>query len=136
MNKQTMTQYAVIVPNKMGSLAQVTQVLAKESVNIDCILTECHGDIATFRFVCDKECKKKLESAGMQVLEQQVLCVELPNRPGELNKLCKTLADRHVDIACLYGSAQGSMCKLVLSVDQPEKAAPVVQEAGASLVAA
>ncbi|MBI4249176.1 MAG: hypothetical protein HY611_06715, partial [Elusimicrobia bacterium] len=70
--------------------------------------------------------KKLLENAGFQVLETPAYCVELPNRPGELNKLAKALASKSINIHQIYGSADGGQnAKLIVSVDQIPKAAPI-----------
>ncbi len=46
MHKQTMNQCCVIVPNETGMLAKVTQLLAREGINIDSLMTESVGDLA------------------------------------------------------------------------------------------
>jgi hypothetical protein len=132
MHKRGLSQCCVVVPNEPGALSKVTQLLAREGVNIDCLMTESLGDIASLRFLMEKEngLRRKLESAGYKVL-----CVEFPNRPVELNKLVKRFADEGLDIRYLYGTSHGPTTKVILAVDRPEKAARLAEEAGASIVA-
>lgn len=137
MNKQTCKQCCVIAPNEPGMLAKMTQILSKEGVNIECMLAETLGSLCCYRFMCDKDggLRKKLENAGFQMVEDEVFCLELPNRPGELNKLCKMLAEEEIDVRYMHGTSHGPVTKVVLSVDQPDAAARIVKECGASMVA-
>jgi len=61
-----------------------------------------------------------------------VLRLQIPNRPEELNRLCKSLAEKMIHVHALYGAADGPNVKLVLSVDKPKNCATVVSEMGYS----
>jgi hypothetical protein len=130
MHKQTVNKCTVLVPNQTGALKKVTQILTKEGVNIDSVLTETYGDVAAFRFLLEKEngTRKRLQTEGFQVIEDQVFRLDLPNRPGELNKLTAKLADEEIGIRYLYGTSHGQTTKVILAVDRPEKAAAIVKE--------
>jgi hypothetical protein len=134
MNKQ-ISQCCVVCPNEPNAIAKMTQMLAKEGINIESMLMECFGSLCCARFMCDKDngLSKKLESAGFQMVEDQVFCLELPNRPGELNKLTKMLCDEKIVIRYLYGTSHGPVTKVMLCVDQPEQAAKIVRDCGANL---
>lgn len=61
-------------------------------------------------------------------MEQQVLVFELLNRPGELTRLCRTLAEADINISYAYCTArpdQNSGC-LVIKTDDPERALEVL----------
>ena len=131
MTKQTMTQYSVPVPNEPGTLHKVTQVLYREGVNLTGIMTESLGNAAFIHFLADKEnnIPKLLKSAGFQVLENQVFCLELPNRPGELNRLAKRLGDEDINILNVYGATNGGeTARVILVVNEPDKAKPILAE--------
>jgi hypothetical protein len=135
MDKQTMKQSTVIVPKQPGALSHVTALISREGVNIDFVSTESLGDIATLRFIFEKEngLRRKIEAAGYKVLENQVLCVELPNRPGELNKLAQRLAEERVDIRYLFATPHGATSRVVFSVDRTDDAAAILKECARSL---
>lgn len=128
--KQTMTQYSILTNNEPWMLARVTQLLSKEEVNIAGMMTVNVGDTAAIQFIADKDhgLRQKLESAGMPVLEKEVFHLEIPNQPDELNRLVRTLAEREIHIRSLYGTVENDRVKLVLAVDQPENAAPIVAQ--------
>jgi hypothetical protein len=127
-------QYTVTTADEPQLLARLTQVLSKEAVTISGMMTMRLGDTACARFMAagDRDLKAKLEAAGLAASESQVLQVQIPNNPQELNRLCKSLADKMIQVHSLYGAADGQSVKLVLSVDQFETCATVVNEMGYS----
>jgi len=129
-----MTQYSVMTNNEPWMLARLTQVLSKEGINISGMMTMNVGDTACVRFTAGKSCglKEKLETAGLNVSENEVLQLQIPNKPEELSRLCKSLAEKMISVHSLYGAAEGQNVKLVLSVDKPQNCASVVSEMGYS----
>ena len=129
-----MTQYSVMTNNEPWMLAKLTQVLSKEGINISGMMTMNVGDTACVRFLAGRGAglKEKLEHAGLQVTENDVLRLQIPNRPEELNRLCKSLAEKMINVHALYGSEEGQNVKLVLSVDKPQNCASLVNEMGYS----
>lgn len=129
MTKQTVTQFSVPVENEPGKLYKVSQVLSREGINITGIMTESLGDVAFIRFMADNEQKvhRLLENAGFDAIERRVFQIDLPNKPGELTRVAKALADEDVNILCVYGTADScETAKVVLVVDHPEKAEPIL----------
>jgi hypothetical protein len=49
--------------------------------------------------------KKALEPLGVAIEEKDVVEVELLNRPGELQKVAKRIADAGIDIEYMYATA-------------------------------
>ncbi len=127
------TQFRVTVPNLPGMLAKVTSLLLRNKINITGMMTESLGDVVHIRLLADRESgvTRVLENAGYPVLEVQVFKIDVPNKPGGLNRLAKALAEEDVNILCVYGTASvGARAKIVLAVDQQEKAAPIVAKWG------
>ncbi|MBI3299001.1 MAG: hypothetical protein HYZ75_12595 [Elusimicrobia bacterium] len=127
---QNAKKCAVIVPNQPGMLKKACHLLAAEGLNVDGMLTETFGDAVCFRFMLsmDNGVRDRIESEGFQVIEDQLFHLELPNKPGELNRLIGKLTQKDVCVRYLCGMSEGSTCKVVLAVDRPEKAAGVVGE--------
>lgn len=130
MTKQQMTEYSVPLKNEPGAHFRVTQALAKAGVNVTAVHTQSFGGLSILRFLTDKEnaaVRRPLEAAGYGVIERRVFQIDLPNLPGELNRLCRALAEEDIAIDEIYGTADGiETAKLVLSVQQPEKASSVL----------
>ncbi|HXT01934.1 MAG TPA: ACT domain-containing protein [Elusimicrobiota bacterium] len=131
-------KYVVVAPNQPGVLRQLTQLLSQEGVNIDSLLLDTHGDVASFRFLLEREngLRRTLESEGFHVVEDKVFRLSLHNRPGELDQLTRRLTEHGVAVKYLYGTSHGQTTNVVFSVDRPEHAADIVKEFDQRFVAA
>lgn len=128
MNPQPVTQFRVCVPNLPGELAKLTHLLLKAKVNITGMMTESFGEVAHVRLIAgaEKGVGSLLEDAGFDVMEVPVFLVDLSNKPGDLNRLAKELAEENINILCVYGTGHGSTARLVVAVDDLEKAGPIL----------
>lgn len=128
--KNMANKFVVLVPNQPSVLRQLTEHLSKEGVNIDSLLMETNGEVASFRFLLEKEngLRKSLEREGFHIVDDRVFRLDLPNRPGEIDRLTRKLTDQGVAIRYLYGTSHGHTTKVVFSVDRPEVAAIAVKE--------
>jgi len=126
----SLTQFEVHVRNKPGEVAWITEVLAKNSVNIRGISTDMGKKKGTIRIITDDEnsARSALRAAGLEFSERNVLVISLPDRPGELAKVARTLAKAGINIETMFilGSGHNSMEKVALGVDQMEKAEEVL----------
>jgi hypothetical protein len=129
-HKHMANKYVVTVPNHPGVMRDLTQLLSQEGVNIDSLLMETTGDVASLRFLLEKEngLRHTLEGEGYHVVEDKVFRVDLPNRPGELDQLTRKLAEQEIGIRYMYGTSHGRTTKVVFSVDRPEDALGIVKE--------
>ncbi len=128
LRQQTVTQYSVVVPNEPGELARVTHLLTEEGVNLEGVISVNVGDTSNVQFVAGRSdgLRRRLEDAGLRVLENQVFHIQLRREPEELNRLATALCDDGINILSLYGNLDGELVKLVLAVDRPERAAAVL----------
>lgn len=130
MPKSTVTQYSVPLPNEPGALAQLTKALANANANVVAIASECVSVVGVVHFVTEKDdsVRQTLEKAGYKVYAKPAYWVELANRPGELSRLAKTLADQGVNIQNVYATARPGWDSgyIAVVVDQPQKAEPVL----------
>lgn len=128
--KQEMTQYTVALKNAPGQVHRVAAALAKEKINILGVSSETIGDVGYVRFVAEKglDVRRALKDIGGEVFERKAFCVPLLNRYGELARLTKALAEAGVNVETLYATAgdEAERCRLVLCVDQAEKAGKVL----------
>ena len=62
--------------------------------------------------------KKILNQMGAEVKTEEVIAVELPNRPGQLQKVAKKVSEADVDIQYVYVSpAKGRMTVVFKTAD-------------------
>lgn len=122
------TSKIVTVPleNTPGTLAEVTRILAKEKINIEAVESDSIGEIGFVRLVTNNpdRTQKILRSAGYPVTTSELVEITLANKPGELARVCKSLADSNINIEGLWGSAgtSGGTGRVVIRVGDPIRA--------------
>ena len=95
--------------NRIGLLSEIAGVLYNAKINMQSICCYCMGNQATFMFTVDKHAaaRKVLAKAGFKTSEQPVVCVDLPNKPGELAKAAARISTAGVDIEYVYATVTG-----------------------------
>ncbi len=102
-------QLSFMMPDKAGQLAEVTTALAGAKVNITNICAYGMQGQATFMMTTDSnaKAKKALAPLGVEIKEDNVIAVEMTNKPGELQKTAKKLAAAGINIVYMYGTTTG-----------------------------
>lgn len=123
------TQLSVTMENKPGQLAKLGAVLARAKVNIEAISVLDSSEVGVVRLVTSANAKARaaLTKAGMNVVQQPVLIVKLPNEPGALGTAARKLAAAKVNIEFVYGSAARAAepSTIVMGVSDITRAAKV-----------
>ena len=90
--------------DRIGLLADVSQALAEKNINIESVSVETSGRTAIIRIVTNQEKKADsvLENAGFKPVGADVLVVRLVDRPGELAKTTRLLADNRINIENVF----------------------------------
>ncbi len=107
-------QVAIAMKDRVGLLAEVTDALAAAKVNIQAMCAYGMDDKAHVIMLTDSNAKAKraLSKLEGEVTEDDVVLVEMPDRPGELKKVADRLAAADINIWYLYGTV-GSKTKTV-----------------------
>ncbi|MFP4171006.1 MAG: ACT domain-containing protein [Methanomassiliicoccales archaeon] len=124
-----MKQFEISVQNRPGEISRVTEILGRNAVNIRGICMGMNTATGSIRIITDDEktASHALEAAGMSFSEKDVMTVSLPDRPGELSKITKTLAKAGINVESLYILGSSSTVeRMALGVDQMEKANEVL----------
>lgn len=120
-----MKEFRVFVADRPGELARVTEALSAAAVNIRAIASESKKDASFLRIVTGDVAttEKALTNAGMKYELNEILNLELLDRPGELAKVSRRLARAAIDVHSIYilGSKNGRT-EIALVVDDMEKA--------------
>ncbi|MDI6764218.1 MAG: ACT domain-containing protein [Thermodesulfobacteriota bacterium] len=95
------------MPNKVGLLSEVTTAIAGAKVNITAICAYGMEESAYFMLATNSnaKAKKSLAPLGVPIEEKDVVEVEVPDKPGELQKVAKKIADAGIDIEYMYATA-------------------------------
>jgi hypothetical protein len=108
--------------NRVGLLSEVTAAVAKAKVNINAICAYAMENNAFFMLTSSSnaKAKKALAPLGLAIEEKDVVEVEMSNKPGELQKVAKKIADAGINIQYVYATAGGGKVTCVFkSADDP-----------------
>ena len=112
------------VPNKVGLLSEVTAAIAGAKVNITAICAYGMGNTAYFMLIAESnaKAKKALSPLGIKIEEKDVVEVEVPDKPGELQKIAKKIADAGIDIEYMYATASSGKKEtcIFMTADNPQ----------------
>lgn len=124
-------QLSVFLINQPGRLAAVASALAKEKINITALTLMDSTEHGVLRVVAEEpeRAKKVLERIDCPVTETEVLCVELPNRPGAFASVAQELGSAHINIDYAYvtAGAPGGKTLGIFKVPFLQKAAEVLE---------
>lgn len=115
-----MEQISIAVENRPGALADVCELLGRHGINIRSISAEGLGEGGIVRIITEdaSSAKSALGNAHYKFFVSEVLPLKLQDKPGELGKAARKLANARVNIECIYilGRDKG-MTELALKVD-------------------
>jgi hypothetical protein len=103
----TRTELSIILPNRPGTLSEVTNALGKAKVNLLAIDASGGFEYNIVRIVPDKAPKARaiLRRKGLDVGETKVLCIPAQDKPGALAHVADALGAAKVNIDYLYATA-------------------------------
>ena len=110
--------------NKVGLLSEVTRAVAGAKVNITSICAYAMENNAYFMLTTDSNTKAKraLEPMGVLIEERDVVEIEVPDKPGELQKIAKKIAEAGIDIEYMYATASSGKKEtcIFMTADNPK----------------
>ena len=134
----TINQISVFIENKPDTLAHLTDIMAKNSINMRAMMLADTSDFGVARFIVDdsERAEEIIKNADYIVKTTGVIAIQIPDEPGSLNKILKLLADNGRNIEYMYGftgKKTNSACMIIRTTDIP-KTVEVLQKAGISLI--
>jgi len=120
----------LLMLDKVGLLSEVTTAIAKAKVNINAICAYAMENHAFFMLTTSSHAraKKALTPLGFGIEEKDVIQVEVPNKPGELQKVAKRIANAGVDIEYMYATTGGGKATCVFKTADDQKAMKVIRK--------
>jgi len=118
-------QLSFTLPNKVGQLAAVSELIGAADVNIEAILALEAGANAEFRIITGKNAKvkKALLPLGVEIREEDVVHVQMLNKAGRLRKVAKKLAEAGVNVSRAWATGfGGKSAALILQTSDDKKA--------------
>ena len=124
-------EITVIEKDRVGLLADVSEALAKAGVNIESVQAESSGRQGIIRLLVNapEKAKKALTKAGFNVLDSNILVIRLRDKPGELAKVSRLLAEANINIQNVYLiSKNGGEAIDALQTSDNEKAKKILKQ--------
>jgi hypothetical protein len=123
-------EFALTLDDRPGTLAKVTDAIAKAGINIEgyCAVPSGKDGKGTFRVVTKDPAstRKALESAGFKVQEERdIALIDAEDRPGFLAQTLRRLADNELNVGPTYSITQN---RIAISADDFAKLRDTVQE--------
>lgn len=115
-----------VVDDRPGILAEVGELLGRAGVNIETLAATNIDGKGVIHLVVDDgdDAGEVLAANGFEVVgSREVLTATLEDRPGELGRYCRRLAEAGVAISSAYVAKRaGGESELILAVDDYEAA--------------
>ena len=116
--------------DRAGLLGEIASVLGEKKINIRAVNAWVEDGQAVVRLVVDKApaAKKALAARGWQAEEQDVLELELADKPGALAAAATKLGNAGVNITHVFvGTAGARKATVFLGVSDPAAAAKALR---------
>lgn len=131
-------QLSIFLENKEGRLTEVTEVLAREGVNLSALCIAENADFGILRGIVSDPDKayKALKEHHFAVNITDVVGISCPNVPGALAKVLQCLSAAGVFIEYMYSFANGDAANVVIRPNDMKKCLEVLTEKKVDLLAA
>ena len=127
-------QLSVFSENKAGMLADITSLLAEAEIDIEALTIADTTEFGILRLIVDspKKAISVLKLGGFVASLTPVIALKMPNAPGSLARIVRTLADAGMSIEYLYASIAREIDSafVILRVEDREAAVALLAESG------
>jgi len=130
---ESVNEVTAYLENKPGRMAKICSALAHEKVDIRALSVMDTTERSVLRFVTDnlEATKKVLNSLGTEFELNDVLAMELDNRPGALARILERLAEEHINVEYAYASSSSAPGKSlgIFQTSNAKRAREILSEA-------
>ncbi len=130
-------QLTVFLENREGRLDNVTDILAKNNINIVCLSLADTSEYGVIRMIVSDPEKAKaiLKEAGCLARLTDVLAISMEQKAGSLNRLTKIITEQGINIEYMYTlNSSREAGSMIIKVSDIEKGYQAAKEAGLELV--
>jgi hypothetical protein len=131
-------QISIFLENRIGRLEEVTQVLAESDINIRALSLADTSDFGILRLIVNKpeEAVRILRDGGFTVRENDVIAVEVDDRPGGLARILGLFSGAGISVEYMYAFVErhSGNAVMIFRVESVPRAVKALQDAGISLL--
>ncbi|HAZ30104.1 TPA: hypothetical protein DCY65_00825 [Candidatus Acetothermia bacterium] len=117
-----MKEFSFILGNNPGALAEVSEALGAEHVNLEAVTGVTVLDEGVIAIVTDNpdKTRKILHAKEIEFEEREALVMALPHQPGQLASILGRLADEGINVLSCYCTVEKN--QVVLTADRADRA--------------
>ena len=134
----SLKQLTIFVENKQGTLVDITDILAKNNVNMRALSIADTQDFGILRLIVDNNevATKALQDAGYLIKMTDVVGVKIGDQPGKLSKALEVLDEAKINMEYLYAfmARTEKHAYVVLRVADNDMAEKALEDAGFHMI--
>ena len=134
----TVKQLSVFVENRRGRLAEITEVLASNGIDLRALSLLDSSEFGQVRMIASDPdaAYALLREAGMMVRINEVVAVGVADEPGAFSKAARIIADAGVNLEYLYAlaSRKDDEAVLIMRLDQPGEGMAALRKGGFRII--
>lgn len=131
-------QISVFLSNQSGRLAEVTKLLADNSIDIIALSIADTAQYGALRIITDDNDKaiEILKDSGFVTKINHVLGIEIPNEPGALSKVLYAFDESGISVEYIYAfvGESGKNARVIIRVNDNGLGTEVLRSKGISLI--
>lgn len=133
-----MNQLSIFVENKKGRLAEITELLGKNKIDIRALSIADTADYGILRLIVNdpEKASKILMEEGMTVSITKVLAIGISDTPGSFANAIKILSDANISVEYAYAfiTPKEGSAYVIIRVDDNEEATEVLRKGNINLL--
>lgn len=117
-------QLSVFLENRSGKLAEVTEALSKEYINITALSVAETSEYGILRLIVSDPdtAAALLKRDGFSVGLTNVICIMMPDKPGSLARALRLLADNDLCIEYMYAFSMNDKASAIMRIENLDEA--------------
>lgn len=127
-------QISIFVENKPGRLAEITEIIAKNDINIRALSVADTTHFGILRIIVDdpEMVQRVLKEAGLTVSITSVITAAINDRPGGLAEVLKLFAAHDIQIEYMYAfiAKSENEAYVVMRIENEDEAVKLLKKNG------
>jgi len=123
-------QLSVFLEDRSGRLTELTRILAENDVNITALTVAETTDYGIVRMVVGRPevAKMALEKSGFTIGLTDVVCMNIPDKPGSLYRILQILTDEKINIDYMYAFSNNDVALAVIRAADIQQMSRVLEK--------
>ena len=127
-------QISVFLENRKGRLSEITEILAKNDINIRALSIADTSNFGILRLIVNNthKAEKVLKESGFTVSVNSMVSISLSDEPGGLANVLKVLSNDDIQIEYMYAfiSHDPDKAYVLMRIEEDFKAQKLLKDAG------